>query len=256
VKTKPKVLLSLALAIFALLLMAQPVLAYTYPSSRRSSSSSSTAALIPMGIIAVGFVAYAVALQRQGSKMGFMPTDPKAAGPDGTIKVSEVVKAKLLPGEKPLAQMPSGRADFVATDQRLLRFSSGGSKAVEYGSLSGASYETPKGRRMAAGIVLAVCALVAGGLGIGVFASSFDSSVRNVSVFEGVLMLIFCLALAACCILVAVYQDFGFYQFRARTTGAIAPQEWQIKRHPFARKRVDGFARIVSDRIKAAEVKS
>ncbi len=249
-KARSKALVSLALALFALFLIAQPALAYTYPSSRGSSSSNM--AWLPLGIIAVAFVAFGVVMQRQMGKIGMLPGDASAAGPDGTIKVSEVVKAKLMPGEKPLAQMPSTGADFVATDKRVLRFSSGGAQAIEYASLSGATYETPRGRRLAVAGLLVILGIIAGAMGIGIFVDGIQGTSRNNNALTGTLVLIFCLALAAGCLLVARYQDFGFYQLRSRAPGAIAPQQWQIKRHPFARKRIDGFARIVTDRIKTS----
>ncbi len=165
------------------------------------------------------------------------------------ISVSKVVEEKLLQGEKPIAEIPAANCDFVATDRRLLRFSTDGCEALDYAAMSGISYKIYHGKRIAARIVLGFCMALSIYLGLVIGIMGMISPADNMSRSQAAMVMVVFLALAAFAFVAIKTVDFGFYQVDSRMAGGLALEDWRFPTHPFTRRRIDHFIGIVKERI-------
>jgi hypothetical protein len=220
-------------------------MAYTYPSSRRSSSGDSSWIFIPIIIVVVIFI---VSFAMQRIKAGKEAADQKR----GEIQVSSVIQEKLLPEEKVLRKVNSGRAEFVATDKRLLRFSSKGCEPLEYSQISAVSYNTSARRKLAVVLIIGFCMLILLGLTIGIWVSAFDSSVRNVSVMDALIITVVC-ALIGFVGYLGIKHDYGYYQIESDSYEKTNAKSWRLLR-PLAflgTANLTGFIEAVKKQLKS-----
>lgn len=165
------------------------------------------------------------------------------------VKVSEAVREKLLPGEKVIAQTLAGRSDFVATDKRLLRFSSGGCEALEYAKISAVSYKIQHSRRLTARIILGVCVIIMLWIGIAVLVGALNRTYGNLSISAGIIIGLLCIGIAGFGLWAIRALDFGYYQIESQEYDRTAIEGWRLSRPLFARARVDAFVRTVRERV-------
>ena len=244
-KSKLKFLLCWLITSIILTMIPQIALAFTYPNPRRTTNSGDSSwILIPIAVIVVGFVVMIYFQRRKASKEA-------AKGTQADIKVSSVVQAKLLPNEKPIRQLNIGRSDFVATDKRLLRFSAGGFQSMEYTNISGISYKTSPGKKLAARIVIGLCMILLIWITIFIWISVFDHSVSNVDVMDAIIITVVTVGIGIIGVMGAS-RDFGFYQVESKAIDQGALKSWQITRPPlyFGNINVDEFVKTVKEHIK------
>jgi hypothetical protein len=165
------------------------------------------------------------------------------------IKVSEVVEEKLLPGEKVIAQTLAGPSDFVATDKRLLRFSSGGCEALEYTKISAVTYRVQHSKRLTSRIILGVCVIIMLWIGIAILVSALNRTYGNLSIPAGIIISLLCIGIAGFGLWAMRSLDFGYYQIESQECDRTTIEGWRLPRPLFARARVDAFAKMVRDRI-------
>jgi hypothetical protein len=167
----------------------------------------------------------------------------------GGTNVSKVVEEKLLPGERVIAKTLAGRSNFVATDNRLLRFSAGGCEALEYAKISAVSYKVQHGKRLTSRIVLGVCVVIMLWIGIAILVSALNRTYGNLSISEGIIISLLCIGIAGFGLWAIKSLDFGYYQFESQELDRTDIESWRLPRPLFARARVDAFVKTVRDRI-------
>lgn len=235
----------LALSCIVIALVSISTLAFTYPSSgSRTSSGSSSWIFIPLVVLAIGAGALVYTQRRRASKEA-----NKAKS--GDIKVSTVIQQKLLPDEKPIGQLNNGRADFVATNKRLLRFSSGGFQPLDYVQISDVSYKTSSSKKLAARVAIGLCMIVMLLITIFIWISAFDESVRNVSITDAIIITVVAAGIGVIGFMAAT-RDFGFYQVESTAYDKANLKSWQITRPPayFGNANVDEFVKTVKEQLK------
>jgi protein-S-isoprenylcysteine O-methyltransferase Ste14 len=240
-KNKTRFLIGLVISFVALMVVSQPALAFTYPSSRHSSSSSPTWLFILIIIVVAAFLGIII-YQRRKAK-------PGSAGPG---KVSSIVQDKLVPGENVIRQLSNGKADFVATDKRLLRFSGKGFEQLNYTDIAAVNYKTSGGKKAATRVLIGVCLLIMLGITVGIWAAAFSSSVRNVSKLDAVIVTIVAVGIGIVGFL-AMSRDFGFYQIESKQGVITDPGSWRIVRPPayLGNANVEEFAKTIKERLVA-----
>jgi hypothetical protein len=249
-KTKLKFLFCLVTTLAGFMLLSQTAVAYTYPDSSKSSSGAASAVIIPLVLLAIGFVAVAIVRSRRANRVSQPDKSGNSAITQGSTKVSKVVEEKLLPGEKVITEISAGRSDFVATDKRLLRFSAGGCEALEYAKISEVSYKVPQGKRLAGRITLGLCAVILLMIAVGIWVGgALDPSVRNVSISDATIVSLVCIGIAGFSLWGIKSLDFGYYQIESQTSDKTTIKGWRLPRPLFARARVDGFVKAVKERI-------
>ena len=170
------------------------------------------------------------------------------------IKVSSVVKKKLLPDEKPIRQFTSGRSNFVATDKRLLRFSVGGFETLDYHDISAVSYKTSpqnKTTRMIIGIVLILLTLFL--VGVWIYTWIYTSSSSSISVSSATVStswrdaIILTLVFAFLIIfgLVTLRSKNYYYQIESKAYDQNNIKSWQI----IKRANAEEFVKTITERI-------
>lgn len=238
-KKKLQLLLCWLITSIIIILAPQITLAYTYPTSRRSSSSYSLEWIIlPVLLLVVGFAATMV-VQRKKAGKGVTTGPPK---------VSSAVQEKLLHGESPLKEIMCGRADYVATDKRLLRFSVTGFEPLEYASISAINYKTSRSKKLAARVVIGLFQFTMTWTIILIWVFAFDSSVINVNVMDAIMVTIIGVVIFVICFF-ALSRDFGYYEIANKTAGKSKP--WQINRSPeyLDNANIEDFIKTVKERI-------
>jgi protein-S-isoprenylcysteine O-methyltransferase Ste14 len=237
-KNKIKVLFALVMSLIGLMFITQPVLAYTYPSSRHSSSGSPTWIFIPIIVVVIAFMALMI-YQRRKAK--------PAAGPG---KITSIIQDKLAPGENVIRQLSGQKADFVATDKRLLRFSGKGFEQINYTDIAAVNYKTSGSKKVATRILIGVCLLVLLGITVGIWAAAFDSSVRNVSKLDAVIVTIVAVGIGIVGFL-AMSRDFGFYQIESKQGVLTDSGSWRIIRPPayFGNANVEEFVKTLKEHL-------
>jgi membrane protein implicated in regulation of membrane protease activity len=175
-------------------------------------------------------------------------------GAQTEIKVSSVVQKKLLPDEKPIRQLTSGRSNFVATDKRLLRFSAGGCEALDYHDISAVSYKTSpqnKTMRMVIGIVLILLLLFI--VGVWIYTLIYTSSSARISISSATVStswsdaIIITLVFAVLIVfgLVTMMSKYHYYQIESKAYDQNNIKSWQIIR----RAKVEEFVKTITERI-------
>ena len=255
-KNKLRFLFCIVAALTGFILLPQTALAFGYDSSR-SSSGLTPALLVPFvfifGALAINFIVEVV-VSRQSYRASGLDKSGSPTITQGGIKVSKMVEEKLLPSEKAIAEIPAARSDFVATDKRLLRFSAGGCEALEYAKISGVSYKISQGKRLAARITLGLCAVIVLILLVFVWVGFFDPSV-NVSTSEITIFSLISIGIVGLALWGIKVLDYGYYQIESQTFDKTTTSGWRLPRRFFGRAIVDGFVKVIEERI-ASSAKS
>ncbi|OGO00692.1 MAG: hypothetical protein A2Y58_02865 [Chloroflexi bacterium RBG_13_51_52] len=163
-------------------------------------------------------------------------------------KVSSVVQAKLMPGEVVIGQTRTNISDLVATDKRILRFSSNSFEALDYSDISGIRYGTFRGRKISSRILVVFCDLILIGIAIGVWGAYFDESVRNVTAANAVLISIVCGVFALLSIVFVFAYDYGYYRIESVKIGKNMEKYWSVRYPVFNSARVDKFFQAMSEK--------
>jgi len=250
VKYKWRFLFGWVITFVGLIIIPQSALAYTYPGSGDTNDSGFKWIFILLAILVIGIAVTAYIKRRQANRISGASSGQNRNGMPPTIKVSSVVEEKLLPGEKAIRQISSGRSDFVATDKRLLRFSAAGCEPIEYAKMSDVSYKTSPGKILAVRIIIGFCVLVMVWVTGVIWISAFDSSVSNVSVTDAIIITLVCIGVIALGLLGAS-RDFGYYQIESQTYDQATLKPWRITRPPgyWGNAGVDEFIKTMKERI-------
>jgi hypothetical protein len=217
---KMRFLIGVVIGLAAATAFPQAALAYTYQTySHHSSNSGWVFIPILLFVLALGGT---IIYQRSKS------AKPNVAGP---IKISSIVQQKLEAGENPLRLINNGKADFVATDKRVLRFSRDGFEQLKYSEIASVEYKSSAGKKTVTRVLMVFCAIVAVGIAIGIWSAAFDSSVRNVSKLDAVIVSVVVIGLLLMCFM-AFSRDFGFYQVELKQGVAADAKSWRIIRPP------------------------
>ena len=163
-------------------------------------------------------------------------------------KVSSVVKEKLMPGESVIGQVKTNISDIIATDKRLLRFSSNNYEAIEYTDISGIKYGTFGGRKITSRVLIVFCSILLIGIAAMIWAAYFDSSVRNVSLGNAVLLSIVCGVFALLSLAAVFTFDYGYYQFESLKIGKDTEKYYRLMRPMFGSSKVDNFIKTASEK--------
>jgi protein-S-isoprenylcysteine O-methyltransferase Ste14 len=240
-KNTIRFLFGLVISFIALAVIPQAAIAFTYPGGGHSSSSGNSSwIIIPIAVFLVIFIITIVYQRRKAGKVI----------PVGPVNVSSVVQEKLLPGESPIRQLSNGRADYVATDKRLLRFSSSGFEQIEYTGIAAVNYKTSGGKKAAVRILIGFCLLIMLAITVGIWVASFDSSIRNVSTTDAIIVTIIAGVIGVIGLL-ALSRDFGFYQIESKPGVQSNAGSWRIVRPPayFGNANVDEFIKILKEHL-------
>lgn len=181
-------------------------------------------------------------------------------GPQDQLKFPRVVQEKLLPDEKPVRQLASGRSNFVATNKRLLRFSAGGFEPLDYQKISAVSYQTsPSDRTVRIIIGFALIMLLLLTIGTWIYTliyifsplriSIFSASVRT-SVTDAVIITLAC-GVNGVIGIISAARHMDYYQIESKTYDQINNKSWQITRRPWylGNSDVEEFVKTVKEQI-------
>ena len=162
-------------------------------------------------------------------------------------KISSIVQAKLMPGETVIGQTKTMVSDLIATDKRILRFSSNDFDSIDNTEVTGIRYGTFKGKKMSSRIIVTFLCLVLVGMAIGIWGIHFDTSVRNNISLSNTILLSIGIGVFVLLMLTAIYTfDYGFYQIEGPKIDKKTEKYWKVMRPMFGAKKIDAFFQTVS----------
>jgi hypothetical protein len=233
---------SLGLMLLTLMILPMFTSAYTYGNSRSGSGNDSSWLFIPL-ILFVVVIAGSIIIQRIKAKKEAVDISHHK------INVSSVINEKLLTDEYVLGKINNGKGEFVATDKRLLKFSSKGFQSINYSDISKVSYNTNSARKLLVRIIIGVCLLIFLAITVGVWASFFDSTVRNVSVMDAIIITVICGVIGVIGYFGASH-DYGYYQVES-DIHKDDEKSWRFILFPLVGNtpNIDAFVRIINENI-------
>jgi hypothetical protein len=163
-------------------------------------------------------------------------------------EVSSVVREKLMPGEEVVAQARTNISDLVATDKRILKFSSNGYEALDYSDISRIKYGSFTKRKITSRILIVFCALVLIGIAAAIWGAYFDETVRNVTLGAAVGVSIGCGIFALLSLTLVFSYDYGYYQVESGKIGKDMEKYWRVMRPMFSSSRVDKFFKTAAEK--------
>ncbi len=162
-------------------------------------------------------------------------------------KVSSVVQGKLMPGEVVIGQTRSAISDLVATDKRILKFSSNSFEAIDNTDITDIIHGTSKGRKTTSRILVIICAFLVVLIIIGIWAAYSQGNARNnVSLPTAILVTIVCVVFAFLSLTAVFTFDYGYYQIESTKIEKNSEKYWRIMRPIFGAKKIDEFFKSLS----------
>lgn len=165
------------------------------------------------------------------------------------IKAPKSVEAQLSKEERVIGKISSGKADYYATDKRLLRFKSEADYHVlEYPQVSITFMKYGMGWKLFR-VFAVLFGLLSFGLGVLGFigpTTHNGTTTMHWGAPFGVSLLLWVIGLG--CIAMGLLLMYAYYQIKAPGIEGKELKRWRIQRHRWGSANADRFAKIVEER--------